>query len=656
MLTHILKPIQLGTAQIKNRVVRTAHGSYLGRGIMGDDLIAYHAARARGGVGLSIIEILAVHWSTPSTINGFAPNIADGYRKLVDTVAPTGMKLFQQLWHGGHNALPADGSPPWSASDLPSPMFGQVPIPMTKAMIDEIVGAYADMARRCEAWGLDGVEVHAAHGYLIAQFLSPSTNFRDDDYGGSFENRLRFLEEILNAVRASVSRGFPVGVRVAPEEIEGGINVAETLRIVQALEDRGLVDYVNISLGNYQNFAKIIGGMHEPAGYELPTSTPIARATGLPTIVTGRFRTLEEGDQVIRSGEASMVSYVRALIADPDLVNKTAAGHPEQVRPCIACNQGCLGRVMEAPYHLGCAVNPGVGAELRVGDDRLVPAVMPKRVLIVGGGPAGMEAARVAALRGHKVTLTEATADLGGTIIAASRAPMRHGLRDFTTWLEEEVYRLGVEVRLSTYIEEGDVDAAEWDAVIVATGALPRMDGVQNSNPGAPILGMEQSHVLSSNDLFLGGPHMLGSSAVVIDDSGHYEALACAEHLAGQGLAVALVTRFTSLAPRMESPQMVEPALQRMTGTDFTAHLRSRALRIDKNSVHIGPVYFRSNGGPTTVLPADTVIFVSQNRSDRALFTTLAGRCADVRLVGDANSPRQLPIAVQEGHLAGASV
>jgi 2,4-dienoyl-CoA reductase-like NADH-dependent reductase (Old Yellow Enzyme family)/NADPH-dependent 2,4-dienoyl-CoA reductase/sulfur reductase-like enzyme len=655
-LSYVLSPIRIAKVEIRNRVARTAHSTNLGAGTVNDDLIAYHVARGRGGVGLSIVEILSVHWSTPGSINIFATDIEGGYRKLVESVRPTGMKLFQQLWHAGHNSAPVDGSPPWSSSDLPGLLVGQPAIPMTKTMIDEIVGAYAEAARRCEAWGLDGVEVHGAHGYLPQQFLSPALNRRTDQYGGSFENRIRFLHEIMTAIRRSVSKGYPLGIRVAPDAIAGGVGVEENLAVARFLEERGLIDYVNISLGNYQTTAKMIGGMHEPAGYEMPTSTPIARGVKLPTIVTGRFRTLEEAEQVIRAGDASMVSFVRALIADPELVNKTAAGHPEQVRPCIACNQGCSARLFEPPYRMGCAINPGAGFETTLGEDRLIPVDRSRRLLVVGGGPAGMESARVAALRGHEVVLAEAGPALGGAILAAARAPTRHGLRDLTTWQEAEIYRLGVEVRLSTYMEANEIVGEHWDAVIVATGSTPRMDGMQNSNPGELITGIDQPQVISSIDLMLGSRSNLGRTAVVIDDAGHYEGLAVAEYLATRGLEVNFITRHISVGPRIENAWMVEPALTRLAATRFTAHVRSRALSISSGVVVICPTYLPITTSRTVVLPADTVVFVSLNHGNRRLYDDLAGRISDLRIVGDANSARHLPTAVREGHLAGAAV
>jgi 2,4-dienoyl-CoA reductase-like NADH-dependent reductase (Old Yellow Enzyme family)/thioredoxin reductase len=655
-LTHVFTPLRINGCEIRNRIVRAAHATNLGNGTITDELIEYHYVRGRGGVGLSIVEIAGVHCSSPAAINLFAPGIADRFTKLVERVRPTGMKLFQQIWHGGHNCAPIDGSPPWSSSDTPGFLLNQPAIPMTKAMIDDIVGAYADAARACEEWGLDGVEVHAAHGYLPAQFLSSALNKREDDYGGPFENRVRFLNEVMVAVRGAVSKDFAIGMRVAPEDMVGGVDVAETLRAAQLIESQGLIDYINISQGNYQRFAKMIGGMHEPVGYEMPQSAPISAQLTVPAIVTGRFRTLEEADQVIRAGEAAMVSCVRALIADPDLVAKTAAGHHDQVRPCIACNQGCLGQVVEPPFRMGCAVNPAVGFEAELAEQVLRPVAEVKRILVVGGGPAGMEAARVAALRGHRVSLAEAAPLLGGALLLAAKAPTRHGMVDLAAWLQNEIYRLGVDVRLSTYIDVEDVTLEEWDAVIVATGSTPRLDGVQNSNPGEPTKGMAQAHVLSSIDLMTGARSDFGKFAVVIDDLGHYEALACAEYLADRGVSVAFVTRHVSVAPRVEGAQMVEPALTRLSARNFTAHLRSRAIEISTDAVTVGPTFLPANTNQIQTLPADTVVFVSPNHANRELHTLLVERGVTSYVIGDANAARHLPTAIREGRIAGITV
>lgn len=655
--THVDKPIRIGAIELKNRIVRPAHATVLGKGTMNDALIAYHEARARGGVALSILEVGSVHPTSAFCLNIFDPAIEGGMRKLVDTIAPHGMKLFQQLWHAGHHILPADGSPPWAPSDVISSEVGVVPQPMTKTMIDEIIEAYVNATLRMERCGLDGVDVHCAHGYLPAQFLSANTNKREDEYGGSFENRSRFIMELLAAIRGAVSRNFVVGVRVAPDLTVGGVGVEDNLRVAQMLEERGLIDYVNISLGNYNSFSKMVGGMHEPMGYEMPTSVPIARAVKSPTMVIGRYRTLEEVDQVIRAGEADMVGMVRAMIADPDLVVKSLAGKSDEVRPCIACNQGCLGNAVFIWQGLECAVNAGTGHELQRGDHLLAKVANPKKVLVVGGGPAGMEAARVAAIRGHRVTLAEAGPKLGGALRAAAMAPTRHSIGDIVTWLEAEVYRHGVDVRTGTYMDADEVAVFGADAVIVATGATPRMDGILGSHPGQPIRGFEQRHVISSSDLFLAPPADLGRSAVVIDDLGHYEALAAAEHLVSKGLAVTLVTRLRLIGQSIQLMAMNEPFLTRMQGKPFQYRIRMRAIAIDKGSVVVGPTHLTDDTVDAETISADTVVFVSPNRPNREIYAELAALPNfDVRVAGDANSPRFLESAIREGHIAGAAV
>lgn len=654
--THVHTPLQIGRTTIKNRIFRPAHATILGKGAMSDALIAYHEARARGGAGLSIVEVGSVHPTSPLAIDLWKAELEPGYRKLGDMGRKYDMKIFQQLWHAGHHGMPRDGTPPWGASATPSVEVGIVPIEMTKSMIAEIIESYALAARRMEAWGLDGVDVHCAHGYLPGQFLSANTNLREDEYGGAtIAERARFVVELMEAVRSAVSRDFVVGARLAPDLTVNGVDEDQNLAIAQILEERDLTDYINVSVGNYNSYTKMVGGMHEPVGYELPTSVPITRKVNLPTMVVGRFRTLEECDQVIRAGDADMVGLVRAMIADPDLVTKSLAGKADQVRPCIGCNQACVAQVSTEHGHLECAVNPGNGHELYRGDAVLKPAAEQKKVLVVGGGPAGLEAARVAALRGHKVTLAEASSVLGGTLRAAAKAPTRHGMIDIATWLESEVFRLGVDVQLSTYMDEEDVIESGAESVIVATGSFPRMDGIQHSHPGQPIRNFERKNVISSFDLFMQPPANLGKTAVVIDDVGHYEGIAASEHLINAGLSVTYVTRLRMFAPQAQGPLMVEPFLTRMRGKPFEYLIRHRAVEFTEDEVLISPTHF-TDDADLRRLPADTIVFVSANAPNRELFTALSDRNTDVRVVGDANSPRFLQSAIREGHLAGASI
>ncbi len=652
MYEHVLSPIDVGGVRLPNRTVRTAHATGIGGGRLSDDLVAYHEARARGGFGLTVMEILAVHPSSPGTLNAFDPTLADGYARLTEAIRPHGMKVFQQIWHAGHNAVPLDGSPPWSPSDVPSPQVGLVPRPMTKAQIDEIIAAFAAAAKLCKAAGLDGVEVHGAHGYLIQQFLSANANRREDDYGGCLENRMRFLLEVMRAVRAEVAGpGFAVGIRLASDLTEGGIGVEENQAVVAALEAEGLADFINISLGNYHTFPKMIGGMHEPTGYELDTAVPVAERSRAPVIVTGRFRTLEEADQVIRLGQADLVGLTRASIADPALVAKTRAGQVDRVRPCIACNQGCVGQLLGAERRVGCAVNATAGIETRLADDQVEPAPEPRRVLVVGGGPAGMEAARLAAKRGHRVILAEAMPDLGGTLNLAARAPRRQGFADFVRWLEREIYAEGVDVRLSSYVTAEDLDAFAPHHVVLATGAEPRLDGVQLSHPGEPIRDLHSANVLSANEL-MSMAAVPGTSALVVDDVGHYEALACAEHLVQAGVDVSFVTRLPAVAPQMRSALMVDPALERLGNVRFRPFVGTRVLAVDGQSATLRPVV----GGDAWRVNVDLVVFVSLNRPRLELLEAMEQRNIPCTVVGDANTPRFLVRAVAEGNAAGRTI
>src|ERR1700722_12172241 len=347
------------------------------------------------------------------------------------------MKLFQQLWAGmGPNSPWVKKQPsPSSASAVTTPgVGGLMPTPLSKQLIDEHVRGFAAAAVRCREGGLDGVEVHSAHGYLIASFLSPITNIRTDEYGGSPENRMRFVTEVLTAVRAAVGSDFPVGMRISGDDgIEGGLTPPDVSAIVDKLTELGLLDFVDISNGTYFRSERIFSTAIAPRRYEMPYSSQISTKASVPTIVTGRFLTLAEAEEVIVAGQADIVSMVRAHIADPAIVRKTAEGRIAEIRPCISCNQGCLGN----QGGLGCTVNPGTGSEATIGDGNFAKTDTPQHVLIAGGGPAGLEAARVAAENGHRVSLFEAGDELGGQVRYTRGAKRTDTARVIDYWESE---------------------------------------------------------------------------------------------------------------------------------------------------------------------------------------------------------------------------
>jgi 2,4-dienoyl-CoA reductase-like NADH-dependent reductase (Old Yellow Enzyme family) len=651
-LKYVLQPIQLGSITVPNRIVRAAHGTGIGRGTLNEELIEYHVARARGGVGLTILEMLSPPSSAYPHFVAGAPGLLDGYRRLVDRVRPYGMRLFQQLGHMGNEVAQADGGPPISSSDSVGALAGIPAEPMSSAMILSTINDFTRAAIDAERCGLDGVELHFAHGYLVQQFLSPLHNHRTDEYGGSFENRTRLAIELLSAVRAACSPQFVVGVRLSTELVPGGMTSEDVAGVAVLFQERGLIDYVNLSIGTDYNFHKIIGGMHEPLGYEIPSDVPIKRAVRLPVIVSGRFRTLAEADQVIRDGNADLVSMVRAHIADPDIVSKSREGREQEVRPCIGCNHGCLGGLMSQGL-MGCTVNVAVGRESVLAEQHIKRTNAPRAVLVIGGGPAGLEAARVAALCGHRVVLAEATKNLGGSVSIARLAPHRRDIGDIIDWLESENYRLGVDVRLNTYVEAQDVMDLKPDVLIVATGSQPRKDGRHMFAPGRNAAGMEMPHVVSSHELLLGKvDRNWGRRALVYDDVGHYEAIAAAEFLIERQVAVTFVTGHASFCPGVSASASVVPALERLGKGDFRLITHGRIVAVEERMTHVSCIYARD---PIDVL-ADTVVFVSHNAPNRGLLDELSGFPKPVLAVGDVRSPRFLQTAIREGHLAARSI
>ncbi|MCZ6709377.1 MAG: NAD(P)-binding protein, partial [Gammaproteobacteria bacterium] len=490
---NLFEPIQVGGVTIPNRIVRSPHGT----GLLGEALISYHEARARGGVGMSTIQATGVHPSTPGGIPLYSDDCLPFLEEISGRMSPHGMKLFLQIYHVGA----AGGTPEaWSASAIPNPMAGVVPIAMTKTMIDDMVASFAAAARRCRDGGLDGVDVHASSGYLIHEFLSPALNQRTDDYGGPLENRMRFLVEVMQAIRAEVGDGgFAVGVRLPNVDyVPGGLTPEQNAEIAKRIEP--LADYVSLHMGSYWRFHKLIAPSDDPLGVEMQANEVITRVVSKPTIVVGRIMTLDHASHIVGSGEADMVSMVRALIADPELVNKARRREEHKIRPCIGSNMGCVGQLMSSG-RLSCVVNIAAAKEAQVSHDPEDKVEQPKKILVVGGGPAGLEFARTAAMRGHAVELHEAMKVLGGQVTMAASAPHRADLGAITSWLADEIDALGVDVHLNSLVDPQMVAERAPDEIVIATGTTPRSDGFQVSTPAAAVAGSELPHVYSSWDL-----------------------------------------------------------------------------------------------------------------------------------------------------------
>ncbi|MEV0688224.1 FAD-dependent oxidoreductase [Nocardia sp. NPDC050378] len=644
MYENLFEPLNLGSVTVPNRIARGAHNVGLPWVDQSDAFIAYHEERAKGGVGLIVLGIAGVHATSPTGIPVTHDKVIGGYEKIASRLHPHGTKVFQQLWHAG-SARAFPGTAPWSASDVPNPHVGVSPIPMTKAMIDDVVESFAAAARRVKEGGLDGIELHGAHGYLIGQFLSPATNHRTDEYGGTEENRVRFLAEILAAIRGTVGPDFPVGVRFSSEDgTDGGLRPKDVAAIARRIESA--VDFIDVTKSTDYRHHQMFATMDSPLAYEIPDSEVVTRELSVPTIVTGRIMTLDVASEIIASGAADMVSIVRPLIADPGLIEKARSGRSAQIRPCIGTNQGCVAKVLTTGK-VGCSVNPTVGREFEMSFEPDGKAATSKRVLIVGGGPAGLEAARTAALRGHTVELLEMSRQLGGQVAIAASAPHRADMGAITSWLADEVKRLGVKVRLGVPADPELIMAQNPDEVIIAAGSTPRRDGFQASHPAKPIPGAGLRHVYTSWDVFgFGGRAEVGHNVLVHDDTGSYEAISVVEKLIADGHQVTFATRHETVGGTVDfPPATVYPARERMAAAGVEFVHMSYVGEITPDDVEL----VLAGGTARKRVGADTVVLVGYNEPNRENADELIDAPFPVHLIGDATGTRTVDEAIRQG-------
>ncbi|MDP2950336.1 MAG: hypothetical protein Q8P22_12465, partial [Chloroflexota bacterium] len=392
---HLFTPLKIGSFTVRNRILSTAHATGYGEdGLPSERHLYYWASKSKGGIGLICTEVQPVHPSAataPMLIHAWKDDCIAPFRKVVDGVHEYGAKIVAQLWHPGRSTSSAyDGQAAWAPSPIASPLYMETPHEMTGEEIEEIVHSFGDCARRMREAGLDGVEIHAAHGYLIEQFISPTSNRRLDGYGGDEENRLRFAHEVIDAVRAAAGPDFTVGIRISGDQFEpGGLTIEDMKRIVPKLTASGKLDYVNVSLIGM--LGATIAPMYIPPGRFVYLAAAIKQVTDLPVFCIGRINDPVMAEEILANNQADIVGMTRANICDPELPNKARQGRLDEIRRCIACNEGCWGRITNA-QPITCAINPSVGREK---ETEITPARLKKRVMVIGGGIAGMEAARV---------------------------------------------------------------------------------------------------------------------------------------------------------------------------------------------------------------------------------------------------------------------
>jgi len=643
---YLFSPITIGNITIRNRIFTPPYATNL---VEPEEkgwwrrMARFHEQRAKGGVGLIVASDIISH---PSSQMYRTTTIDERHIPFLSEVATSvhkhGAKIFQMIHHTGRQTKTEFSRLPlWAPSPVRGPFSREVPHAMEIEEIEEIIDWYARTAKILQASGYDGVELQGAHGFLLASFLSPVSNKRTDEYGGSLANRLRFPLRVVDAIRKTCGKDFVLGSTLSGDELtQGGLTIEGSQEIARALEAHGGLDYLSVRIGDYGAVPIWIGDMSVPHGRAMHLGEQIKGVLQrLPVLCTLRVKTPVQAEEILSAGRVDMVGMGRATLADPELIRKTQEGRLAEIRPCIGCNQQCITRV-RAGLSIGCVVNPSATLEEEYSVGVPPVAATKKTVVIVGGGPAGLKAAEMAALRGHRVVLFEQTQTLGGQINLAARIPGREEIGEATTYLIHRVQTLGVEVRLGQAATVATVLAEKPEAVIAATGSIP----LRPSIPGADL-----AHVCTVHEL-LSGRAVTGKKVVVADSGeGHWKFAGAAEYLAAQGKEVILVTPLF-----MAGADIPESSIPLLYGRLFSRGAEiiptSMLKAIADQQVTLMNVF---SGQEHTLDGVEAVVLATDGQVETALYQELKGRVAELYLIGDARAPRKLDSAIREAFRVG---
>jgi len=635
MFKKLFTPIKIGTMEVRNRIVlppmHMGYGTF--DGTVTERYRDYYGARAKGGVGLIITEAAAVH---PERKYGLVPlglfddAVIPSWSELAKEVQRHGAKLAAQLMDPGPESMKMlTGLDPVGPSRIAGRgIFRTMPRELTAGEIEGVVEDFGEAVRRAREAGVDGVEIHAAHGYaLVGSFMSPFFNKRTDAYGGSLEGRAKILLDIIKCAREKVGRDYPIIVRIAGDERRtGGRTLQESQFISRLLVDAG-IDAIEVSGGTIPTvFWAVVAPSGTPLAINAEQAKGIKEVVEVPVICVGRINSPRVAEFVLETGKADMVSMGRALHADPELPNKAQAGNLEDIAPCLACNSGCIGTVTSGQYAT-CVVNPAVGREKEMA---LVPAGTPKQVLVAGGGPAGMEAARVAALRGHQVTLCEKSDRLGGQINIASVPPFMQEMSQLVKYLSRQVEKAGVKVELSKEVTAELVEELKPDVVIVATGASPV---VPEDFPG-----IDKDKVVTAWDILAGDEIGLSRKVVII--GGGLVGCETADFLAQTSDNMGVAATDVTVLEMQDSVAL--------DGVSETRHLLVERLREKRvEVVHQAKVTeilddgvkYEKGGQEETIHGAEGIILAMGVKSVDNLSAAIKDKVAEVYVIGDASTP-----------------
>ncbi len=644
---NLFSPIKIGNIELRNRIVCPAHcTAYFKEGEPPNERMAHYlGARAAGGVGM-IVTPQNVVWPS-STSRSYVATCDEAARPAYELISRAihdhGAKVVAQLTHlGSMTGFIDDAGAGFAASAgggvmglLPSALGDDVPHAITAEEIKLVVRSYADSARSLKAAGYDGVEVTCdlGTGMLLVSFLNPLSNRRNDEYGGSLENRFKLTLEIIDAVRKAVGPDFVVGLRLVGDMLmNGGTTLEDTKVLAGMVEATGQVDYLSISAGTVGH----IPPMYFPLGCFVYLAAGVKEAVSLPVICHGRINDPVMAEQILADNQADCIGMARALICDPEWPNKAREGRTEEIRKCIGCIQSCAGNFLRrAP--VSCAINPEAGREAELAT--LTPAATPKKVVVVGGGAAGLETARVAALRGHQVTLYEKEKELGGQLNIAARIPKREDFAEVPRYYAYQMKLLGVDVKLETEATPEMIRQENPDAVVVATGSAP-------TRPMCP--GADGDNVVWVRDV-LEGKATTGQHVLVIAGEQHEQALGVASFLLDQGKQVQLTTHCLYAGSKLEF-SVLQFVYQQVLEKGGVIMPLTRVTGIAGGTVSTAHAI---TGAPGTIEGIDTVVFSAVGRAEDAIYQALKGEVEEIHAVGHCLAPRLLQDSVWDGALTG---
>ena len=648
MHKHLLSPLTLRGHSLRNRIVFGAHTANMSDlGLPGPRVQGYLVERALGGAAMIVSEPVPVHRTGVLTRGNYliSDDTIPHFRKITDAVKDAGAVILQQLYHiGAHGDSDLSFAPHWSPSGGPSYHDSDGSHAMTEAEIEELLDAHAAAALRAKLSGFQGVEVWAAYHSLLDQFWTPWSNKRTDRWGGSLENRTRFSRLLIERIRKTCGEDFIVGLAISYSPAFSVTLSAENLCEIVALHDAtGHVDYVTVGHGSYLDFEGIIPAFTSGEKLTTPLTTQLKALVKHARITSeAGIRTPDNAETILASGEADLVSIVRGQIADPHLARKTTEGRAADIRGCISCNQMCWGR-RSRDYWISCLINPSAGREFEWGGDRFTKSTVVKDVLIVGAGPAGLEAARAAAERGHRVEIVEAFPVLGGQFRLAGLQPRRAQILDLLDWYERQFANLGVTLRLNTYLDTDDIAAHSADTVILATGSLPDETGFQRWLPHLDRLpGIDHGRVWSPEQV-LRREARLSGAVVLFDEGSNWRGVGTAWAMAEQGLHVTIVTPETFVGKEIAR-----------TAADGAARRRMAQLGVRFLTEHCLTAW-HGNGvtvrnlltGNEETLPASALVMSTTNRAFDPFPETLPGK--STHRIGDCTAPRLAAYAFHEG-------